>query len=67
MIGGAWFNRVLGSNPSTTEVEEIAARSIAKQLNISVEPVNIRTNIIKVDTHLYNCQICLNVKCYIVN
>ncbi|XP_067936062.1 protoporphyrinogen oxidase-like [Watersipora subatra] len=46
MIGGAWFDEVLGSNPTTTDVEEIAMKSLARQLDIAAPPVNIVTDIL---------------------
>ena len=48
MIGGTWFDEVLGSNPSLSDVEDIAIRSISKQLGVSEQPVNIHSNILMV-------------------
>ena len=48
MIGGAWFDDVLGSNPSLSDVEDVAVRSISKQLGVSEQPVNIHSNILMV-------------------
>ena len=53
MIGGAWFDEVLGSSPSLSDVEDIAIRSISKQLGVSEQPVNIHSNILMV--RLWDC------------
>lgn len=47
-MGGAWYNDVLGAQATTADVENIAMKSIAKQLNITAQPVHISANIIKV-------------------
>lgn len=57
MIGGAWFDSVLGADPTISTVEEIAIRSVAKQLNISARPVNIKANIIRVTASLFKLRL----------
>ena len=48
MMGGAWFGEVFGSSPSLVDVEEVAIKTVSKQLNITAQPVNIVSKIIKV-------------------
>ena len=48
MMGGAWFGEVFGSSSSLADVEEVAIKTVSKQLNITAQPVNIVSKIIKV-------------------